>query len=449
MMADLRQRLRGGFLGDVLKLSFGTLAGRLIALAALPLSTRLYAPEDFVLLAVFLALVNTLAVVACLRLEIAIPIVETDAEAADLLALALLVTAGLAIVIGVPALLIPDRVAQWLGNPAIAPFLWLVPLGVAMAGSYSALQYWTTRARRFGDIARTRVGQALAGVTAMLALGWLGFAPFGLLLGNVLNIGAGGISLAVRALRHAPAANGGIRFRDLGKTLHRNRRYPLLSTPEALLNIVGVQAPVLLIAAYAGTEAGYLFLAMQVMAAPMALLGSSIAQVYLSRAPQEFRAGNLAPFTLGIMRRLVVVGVGPLLLAGAVAPHVFPWLFGPSWARSGEIMAWLVPWMALQFITSPVSMVMYVTGRQRAMLALTAIGLVQRVGAVAIALTGSLNVPVLGFVLGSIAYYLTVLGFVLVAAGAKPRDLPNLLKAFGDWRVILAATLATVIYLTA
>lgn len=271
-MADLRQRLRGGFLGDVLKLSFGTLAGRLIALAALPLSTRLYAPEDFVLLAVFLALVNTLAVVACLRLEIAIPIVETDAEAADLLALALLVTAGLAIVIGVPALLIPDRVAQWLGNPAIAPFLWLVPLGVAMAGSYSALQYWTTRARRFGDIARTRVGQALAGVTAMLALGWLGFAPFGLLLGNVLNIGAGGISLAVRALRHAPAANGGIRFRDLGKTLHRNRRYPLLSTPEALLNIVGVQAPVLLIAAYAGTEAGYLFLAMQVMAAPMALM---------------------------------------------------------------------------------------------------------------------------------------------------------------------------------
>ena len=48
------------------------------------------ASSDFVLLAVFLSLVNTLAVVACLRLEIAIPIVETDAEAADLLALALL-----------------------------------------------------------------------------------------------------------------------------------------------------------------------------------------------------------------------------------------------------------------------------------------------------------------------------------------------------------------------
>ena len=449
MIAGLRQRLRGGFLGDVLKLSFGTLAGRLIALAALPLSTRLYAPEDFVLLAVFLALVNTLAVVACLRLEIAIPIVETDAEAADLLALALLIAAGLAIVIGVPALLMPDRVAGWLGNPAIAPFLWLVPLGVAMAGSYSALQYWTTRARRFGDIARTSVGQALAGVTATLALGWLGVAPFGLLVGNVLNNGAGGISLAVRALRHKHTATRGIRLRDLGVTLRRNRRYPIFSIPEALLNTASVQLPVLVIAAQAGLEAGFLLLAMQMMTAPMTVLGNSLSLVYVSRAPQEYQAGSLAPFTLGIMRRLVVVGVGPLLLAGATAPHVFPWLFGPSWERSGEIMTWLVPWMALQFIASPVSMVMYVTGRQRAMLALTAIGLVQRMGAVAISLTGDLNAPVLGFVVGSIAYYLTVLGFVLVAAGAKPRDLMGLLKAFGDWRIILAATLSAVIYVAA
>src|SRR3989338_2564963 len=112
-----------------------------------------------------------------------------------------------------------------------------------------------------------------------------------------------------------------------------------------------------------------------------------------------------------------------------------------SLAQAGRVRArlwlWWWLWGGRHLLTSPVSMVMYVTGRQRAMLALTAIGLVQRVGAVAIALTGSLNAPVLGFVVGSIAYYLTVLGFVLVAAGAKPRDLPNLLKAFGDWRVTL------------
>lgn len=59
-------RMRGSFLDDVLKLSIGTLTGRMITLAALPVLTRLYSPVDFALLAVFLALVNTLAVGACL-----------------------------------------------------------------------------------------------------------------------------------------------------------------------------------------------------------------------------------------------------------------------------------------------------------------------------------------------------------------------------------------------
>jgi hypothetical protein len=70
----------------------------------------------------------------------------------------------------IPAFLMPDRIAAALGAPALAPYLWLVPLCVAMAGSYSALQFWATRARRFGAIARTRVGQAAAGGLAMLAL---------------------------------------------------------------------------------------------------------------------------------------------------------------------------------------------------------------------------------------------------------------------------------------
>ncbi len=445
-MTSLATRLRSSFLGDVLKLSFGTLGGRLIALAALPVVTRLYSPEDFALLAVYLALVSTLAVAACLRLEIAIPMVETEGEAADLLALALSVLALVTALLVLPALLMPERVAAALGAPALAPYLWLVPLGVAMAGSYSALQFWATRARRFGTIARTRVGQAAAGVTAMLALGWAGTAPFGLLLGNMLNIGAGGISLAASALVRDGARLRDVRLRNLAPTFRRNRRYPLFSTPEALFNVAGAQVPVLLIAAYAGAEAGFLLLAMQVMAAPMTLLGSSISQVYVSRAPTEFREGRLAPFTLAIMRRLVLVGVGPLILLGALAPWVFPWAFGADWARSGQIVAWLVPWMALQFIASPVSMVMFVVGRQRAMLALTTLGLGLRVGAVWIALNLPSAPVIAGFVTGSILYYLAVLAFVLSAAGISARQALALPATCLDWRFIVPVALAATLF---
>jgi O-antigen/teichoic acid export membrane protein len=417
-MTTLVARLRSGFLGDVLKLSFGTLAGRLISLIALPVVTRLYSPEDFALLAIYLALMSPLAVAACLRLEIAIPLVETEREAADLLTLALAVLALVTALLMLPALLMPGQVASALGAPALAPYVWLVPLGVAMAGSYSALQAWATRARRFGAIARTRVGQAVAGVSAMVSLGWAGVAPFGLLLGNMFNIGAGGVSLAASALVRDGAMLRAVRLRNLAPAFRRNRRYPLFSTPEALFNVAGVQVPVLLVAAYAGAEAGFLLLAMQVMSAPMNLLGSSISQVYVSRAPTEYREGRLAPFTLAIMRRLLLVGVGPLILAGALAPVVFPPLFGPEWARAGEIVTWLVPWMALQFIASPVSMVLHMVGRQNWAMYLQTAGLAIRGGGVLLAIKFSTD-PVVAFALASAAFYAFYSCVVIVAARSK------------------------------
>lgn len=415
LTGKIRGVTSGSFLRDVLKLAFGTVLGRIIALAALPLVTRLYSPEDFSLLAVYLSIVSIVAVAACLRLEIAIPLADDDDDAVNLLALALL-GLGLVTVFALAlTLLMPERLAGWLGKPAIAPYLWLVPLGIAMAGTYSAFQFWTTRARRFGAIARTRVGQATVGVIAILSLGWAGVVPLGLLLGNMLNTGAGGLSLASQALRIDRTKFRALSPRGMGAALRKYRRYPVYSTPEALFNMAGIQLPVLLIAAHGGTEAGFLLLAMQIMTAPMTLLGSSISQVYMSRAPQEYREGRLAPFTLAIMRRLVMVGVGPLILAGALAPIVFPWIFGAEWARAGEIVTWLVPWMALQFIASPVSMVMFVVGRQRAMLALTAFGAAIRNGSVMIA-SGSDFAIVAVFAISSAAFYaVCCVTFILAA----------------------------------
>lgn len=439
-------RLGGSFLSDVVKLSFGTLAGRAIALAALPLLTRLYGPEDFALLAVYLSLVSTIAVAACLRLEIAIPLAETETDAAGLLALSGLVLTGVVLATAVPALVAPYRIAALLGSPGIASYLWLVPLGIVFAGSYSALQYWATRARRFGDIARTRVSQTITGVGTMLALGWAGVTPFGLLLGNMLNIGAGGTLLATGAWRHDRAVLRLVSLATLGDVFRRYCRYPMFSTPEALFNIAGLQIPVLLIAAYAGAEAGFLLLAMQIMTAPMTLLGKSISQVYMSRAPEEMRAGRLAPFTLSIMKRLVIVGTGPLVLIAAVSPIVFPWVFGAEWARAGEIVTWLMPWMVLQFIASPGSIVMFVVGRQRAMLALTTAGFILRVGGVGIALMVAPEGAIRGLVIGSVCYYALVLAFVVNAAGMNSKEVSQLLGSCVDKRLLALVAIAAAIY---
>ena len=114
----------------------------------------------------------------------------------------------------------------------------------------------------------------------------------------------------------------------------------------------------------------------------MSLVGGSVAQVFLAHAPEELRAGRLGEFTAKILGGLLKTGVGPMLFAALVAGPLAGILFGKSWARAGELVAWMTPWFILQFLASPVSMVMHIRMQQVRMLLLTIFGVVLRVGAV-------------------------------------------------------------------
>lgn len=283
---------------DVIRLVTGTLGGRLITLGAMPLVTRLYSPEDFSLLAVYLGTVSIVGAVTCLRFDVAVPVADNDEDAGHLLILALIAALVVSALSLAAALLAPAETAALLGQPVLAPWLWLVSLGILFSGAYAALQSWATRARRFSSIAVTRVTQAVIGVSTTLTLGWAGVAPFGLMLGNMLNLSAGGLRLGLEALRQDRTALAGVTRRSLAAAFARYRRFPLYSAPEALANLAGTQVPILLVASIAGKEAGFLLLAQMAMAAPMTLLGSSISLVYVSRAPAELQEGRLASFTV-------------------------------------------------------------------------------------------------------------------------------------------------------
>lgn len=387
-----------------MKLSLGTIGGRAIALAALPLVTRIYSPEHFTLLAVYLAIVGTISVAACLRLEVAIPVAESDYDAANLLALALTALAGICTLILLSVLVMPVQIATWIGQLELIPYLPLIPIGIAFAGTYSTLRYWATRKRRFTSIALTRLSQAGTGVLLMISFGSIGMAPLGLLLGNMFNIGAGWLSLGIQTLRNDKSTLQSISVNRALNVIKEYYKYPIYSTPESLLNVAGAQLPILLIAAHAGAEAGYLFLALQLMAAPMKLLGGSISQVYISRSRQAFHEGRLASITLKLAFRLATIGVFPIVVVGVLSPYVVPKIFGSEWARSGEIVLLLVPWMALQFIASPISTVMFIVGKQRVLLALTTFGAVLRIGSVIVGTLCSMSL-VLCFSIASALFY--------------------------------------------
>ncbi|MFS2162733.1 oligosaccharide flippase family protein [Variovorax sp. Root434] len=430
LRARLRSMNRTGFARSVGVLVGGTAFAQAFSILVLPLVTRLYTPADFSVLAVFASILSIVSVAACLRLEIAIPLPEDDEDAANLLAVALCTCTIVAVLAGVVIWCFPAQITALVGQPALRPYLWLLPIGIWLGSAYAAVQFWATRKKRFSGIAKTRMTQAIGGAGTQIGMGWAGLAPLGLLVGQVVNSGAGLLGLGRVALREDRTAFQRVNWSGMSRVFRKYDRFPKYSTFEAFANSASIQLPVLFIAGIAvGPEAGYLMLAMRAMAVPMGLIGAAVSQVYLSRAPEELRARRLSGFTLQIIGGLAKSGVGPLLFAGIVSPTFFPLIFGEKWLRAGELVAWMTPWFVMQFLASPISMTLHVTGNQRSALNLQLFGLLLRVGSVVLAGLWMQSRIVEVYAVSGFIFYSLYLYVVVRMAGVKMAELLNVLIA--------------------
>ena len=99
--------------------------------------------------------------------------------------------------------------------------------------------------------------------------------------------------------------------------------------------------------------------------------------------------GQLGVFTRKIAKTLFRAGIGPFVLLAVSAPFLFPVLFGEDWARAGDMVTWMTPFMILQFMVSPVSTILHATENQRIAFIMQLTGFVLIIGSIIMA--GRLN----------------------------------------------------------
>lgn len=372
---------QGGFFKAVSVLVGGTAFAQGIAILALPILTRLYTPEEFSLYAIYASLLLTLSTASCLRFEIAIPIPEDDSEAIHLVLLAVLSNLVISLLIGLIIWVFYPEIILLLKQPNFTSLIWLVPVGVFFAGLYNTFQYWATRKKQFPIIAKSRMVQSISGVSVQLAMGIMGGAALGLTVGQIVKFSAGIWQLVVNFLHDASMVIRTTTFHQLKQVFKKNNQFPKYSALEALANSAAIQLPIIIIAAFSlDAEAGFLMLAMQIMAIPLSFVGGAIAQVYLAHAPENYSTGKLREYTHQCIFQLLKIGVTPLLIVCLLAPSIVPFVFGEAWQRTGEMMLWMLPWFIMQFIVSPVSMSLHITNNHRIALLLQIIGIFIRVG---------------------------------------------------------------------
>jgi len=167
----------------------------------------------------------------------------------------------------------------------------------------------------------------------------------------------------------------------------RYREYPLVSVWGTLVNMSGLAVPALFLAQFYGTrDTGWFALVNRVLGVPVALIGLSIAQVYISEAAKLSKSDpqRLMDIFLKTTRHMLYLGLVPCVLFTAFAPWIFQRIFGQVWREAGEYARYLAFMFYASFINSPVTQTLNVLERQWAQFAWDISRLAVTVAAIAI-----------------------------------------------------------------
>jgi O-antigen/teichoic acid export membrane protein len=335
----------------------------LIALAVMPVLTRLYDPAAYGLMGLYVSVVTIATAVAAGRYEAAVTLPpeteEGERDALDLVRLALTIST----VFSTLALVAIGLLAALGGVPLLAslgPWAFAIPLGVLATSGSLTLNSYANRMRMYSLSARVAPIQKAAGATVQVAGGLAGWGPAGLMLGAVLSplfglrvLYSGYRSGVARADENRWAWDGG-RLRAVAR---RYSDFPLVSTWFALLNALAWNLQAVVINwHYSLADVGQYSLAFAMVTVPTTLILGGVSQVYLKELSTRVADGKAsARLTLGTVKGLLLLSVPVFLGLWAGGRYLFGPLFGPAWADAGAVAVAMLPLTWARFLTAPIT----------------------------------------------------------------------------------------------
>ncbi|RYY92945.1 MAG: hypothetical protein EOO11_20540, partial [Chitinophagaceae bacterium] len=339
MVSRILQRLRrSDFSKNTLIIMLGTVFSQFLLIAATPVLSRIYLPEEFGLSGVFLASAYILQYIFTLRYTFAIMIGEDAERSFRVVQLCL----GLCVIFGVllTALFyfVSGPLLQLLRIGELGNYFLLLPAFSAVLAANETLFAWMNRNKAYRYISINRMVTAAVTLVVMLLWGWLiDHSARGLILGTLAGqlIGTAMLFYRSQGIRRFPLRP---RWKELRAAAYEHRSFPIYTLPSEMINIVTNQLPVFMLKRFlpTATEAGYFSMTNRVLGMPLTFVSSAISEVFRQRAADDYHStGTCRPIFLKTARTLALTGILPFLLLFLFGPQLFSFVLGSEWAEAG------------------------------------------------------------------------------------------------------------------
>ncbi|WP_342600226.1 oligosaccharide flippase family protein [Psychrobacillus sp. FSL H8-0483] len=347
-MKEIKKSKKNSFFKNVLIITGGTATAQLINTLLTPVITRIYSPEEFGILTVYLAILGIIAITGSLKFDLGIAIAEDDEKAINVVALSIIVLVMYVSSITLILYFWGDNLLELFSSTVIIKYKFLIPLGILFTGLYNIFTQWALRNRNYNSISKTKLNQSLIQNIFTISFGLFHLGPIGLILGNIFGQSSGIGTLSAPLIKEDKYLFNKINIKYILWCAKRYVRFPLYTAPSQFLNIAGLQLPILFMTSLFGSSVvGFYGLANIIVSLPINLIGRSVSDVFYGEAARIGRTSpnDLKKISNNLFKKLILIGLIPLIILLMFGPSLFAFVFGQEWYTSGvyaRIIAFLI-----------------------------------------------------------------------------------------------------------
>lgn len=364
MLTRLRQ---SEFVANVAKLFAGNGLVFTISLFAIPVISRLYTPDDYGVIGLFISILAVVTVFATLKYEVAIVLPDSDDTARGILRAALLVALGVSLIVLASAAVTTLCCSDMQMVSSLGRYVWFLPLGIVLMASVKMLvNGWLMRKKQFGRMAVAEMSNSIVNIVIRIILGFvIGSTIWGLLVGLFAG-------LVVGLLVAWPVSRAGLQKPESAETatgiaaLKQYPEFPAFTMPADFIRTLAQKLPVLMFGfMYSPATAGLFYMADRLIKAPVELGLRAFRGVFLQKVSAMHNAKT--PLRSVYVKTVVIMfllGLGPAAVLFFRGQEILTFILGEKWIEAGRFAEILAPLLLSFWVTSPAAMLLITLRRQ-------------------------------------------------------------------------------------
>lgn len=382
---DIKQLLHKDVIKNTSTVLSGNVIAQLISFAVYPLLTRIYSPDDFGVLTVFLSIGGIWIIIAGGEYYNSVMLPRERKKAVACFQVSLLTILAVSLLC-VLSIIFKDFFAQCYKSETLGDWYFLLPLYVLFSALWVVLQHWYSREKRFKAVSGYQIGLSSTNAAMKSGFGLGGLTTGGMIWSMTI---APFISLSASVLIHLR--------KELKELLHFDWKaiksaaseysnFPKYATPRMLLhNIIWVMPALVLTPYFSVEEIGFFGMAITLSLKPMTVCISSMYSVFFQKfAAMVSQKERITPTLRRYMKTILLVSIPSFAILYFILPWFTEVLLGEGWRFTGELIQVMLPCYVSMLITSTFNFIPDIFNKQKMTLLFEVINLIVSVAAIVI-----------------------------------------------------------------